>query len=208
MPGVKHTIKADSVAICPEQIDVLWQERVVNVTWTENENIKLECISGKTCCPSVHFDGETFFAKQGYGLRSAYSNGDAKILFTGGEWRKYRHNVFEEAFASKAFCLEDVLNDDNISNECLSAQIVPKHKKANAVVKDKPDAFEWTVADWQETVESTPTGSFVKSPIFETAEGYQFEMRVYPNGRYSSSSNQISAYAYQGDQRPLTPFCH
>ena len=110
----------------------------------------------------------------------------------------YRGNKFGRKYTSKALCLEDVLNNENVSFECVVGQFEPEVKKNTVSTRDKADAFEWYITDWNATVESTPTGQFIKSPIFESDEGYQFEMRVYPNGRYTSNEGYLSVYAYQG----------
>ena len=138
-----------------------------------------------------------YSAADNHSIRPSYSNGDEIYRYAEGSWSFYKNSRLVESLDSTAFCIEDALNDQNIKFECVENYQAATMAKVQHKI-DKADSFEWSIDNWNRTVEETPTGQFVRSPVFETMEGYKFEMRVYPNGRYTSSSDQISVYCYQG----------
>ena len=149
------------------------------------------------CCDAIQINGKVYSAADDHGYRPSYYNGNEVYRYAEGSWSFYKNNRLMKSFDSTDFCIENALDDQNIKFECVENYQAAATAKVEQKT-DKPDSFEWLVDDWNKTVEETPTGQFIRSPIFETMEGYKFEMRVYPNGRYSSSSDQISVYCYQG----------
>ena len=85
-PIIRHTIKADSVATCPEQISVPWEERISNITWAENENVKFECVQNKQCCQAIKIENQVYQGSKGHGKRMIYVHKDSKIIFANGFW--------------------------------------------------------------------------------------------------------------------------
>ena len=139
-----------------------------------------------------------YSATNNYNTRPWYKNGGEIYRYVNGSWVLYNDNKLVKGFDSTALCIENALNDQNIKFECVESHQAATVAKVEQKT-DKPDSFEWSIDNWNKTVEETPTQQFIRSPVFETAEGYKFEMRVYPNGRYTSSSDQISVYCYQGE---------
>ena len=166
--------------------------------------MKLECVDEQRCADVIEIDGERFVKNPKANNRPFYQSDDSEIHFISRKWRFYKRLVYIKSINSNAYCLQKALKESNIAFNIIENKN-GKTKKRALDEKENKDQFYWRIDNFQEIFEEVKNGEFVKSPVFKTTEGYNFEMHVYLRGRTSSYPNRISAYAYQGNNISQLP---
>ena len=193
-------LKADSVEVCAENIDVVWTERDLDAEgvddiWNENGEVKVTCTDQASCCDALVID-DTVFEKQVFDAqhRPRYVNEyeQKEIAYFNGAWHLLDKMRAVKTFDSKRFCLQDALTELGIETTC--GQLPPKAASTSDRTDDD-DQF-WMIENWMAVMDQIETGEYIESPIFEI-DGYKWQMLVYPKGREEKDKDSISMYAYQ-----------